>query len=224
MRHTLLGKKIGMTQVYDGDNVLVPVTVIEAGPCAVTQIKTVASDGYNALQIAFGRRKPHRVSKPQAGHLKKGGLTSAMRLREVRCEEEPTCEPGTVFTVSGFGEGENVDIVGVTKGRGFQGVVKRYGFAGGPQSHGSMSHRRGGAYGQCQWPGEVYKGRKMPGQMGNVRRTEQNLRVVRVVKDRNLILVKGSIPGGNGSHVLVRAAKKGNNGSAVSGYHMGKGA
>lgn len=208
MLYTLLGKKVGMTQVYDGDNTLVPVTVIEAGPCSVTQVKTTETDGYNAVQIGYGRRKPSRLSKPQAGHFKKAGVDPAQRLKEVRCNGAPEQQAGDVLTVSGFSEGQKVDIIGVTKGRGFQGVVKRWGFSGGPASHGSMTHRRGGSYGQCQWPGEVYKGRKMPGHMGATQRTVQNLKVVKVIEDKNIILVKGSIPGANGSQVMVRSAKK----------------
>jgi len=197
-----------MTQVYDEGNDLVPVTVIEAGPCAVTQVKRVTTDGYNAIQIGFGERKANRLNKPQAGHFLKSGAQPAAQLREVRCEDEPEFKAGELLTVAGFNAGDKVDVVGTSKGRGFQGVVKRHGFSGGPASHGSMMHRRGGAYGQCQWPGEVYKGRKMPGHMGDIRRTTQNLRIIRVMEDRNLILVRGSIPGANGALVVVRSAKK----------------
>jgi len=208
MLYTLIGKKVGMTQVYDEGNALVPVTVIEAGPCAVTQVKRAKKDGYNAVQIGFGKRKLNRLRKSEAGHFNKSGAQPSTHVREVRCAGEPEFQPGELLTVSGFNAGDKVDVVGTSKGQGFQGVVKRHGFSGGYRTHGSMMHRRGGAYGQCQWPGEVYKGRKMPGHMGNIRRTVQNLRVIRVMEDRNLILVRGSIPGANGAPVLVRSAKK----------------
>ena len=208
MPFTLLGKKLGMTQIFDEENALVPVTVIEAGPCPVTQIKTRERDGYNAVQIGFGKRRRSRIKRPERGHFGKAKVDPCSRLREVRFAQEPEPEVGEVLTVAGFQEGQKVDIVGATKGRGFQGVVKRWGFKGGPRSHGSMFHRRGGSYGQCQWPGEVYKGRKMPGRMGNVRRTVQNLRIIKILADENLLLVRGSIPGANGSQVVVRTAKK----------------
>ena len=208
MPFTLLGKKLGMTQIFDEENALVPVTVIEAGPCPVTQIKTRERDGYNAVQIGFGKRKRGRIKRPERGHFGKSKVDPCDRLREVRYAQEPEQEVGELLTLAGFQEGQKVDIVGATKGRGFQGVVKRWGFKGGPRSHGSMFHRRGGSYGQCQWPGEVYKGRKMPGRMGNVRRTVQNLRIIKILADKNLILVRGSVPGANGSQVVVRTAKK----------------
>ena len=208
MPFTLLGKKLGMTQIFDEENALVPVTVIEAGPCPVTQIKTREKDDYNAVQIGFGKRKRSRIKRPERGHFGKAKVDPCDRLREVRCAQEPDEEVGELLTVAGFQVGQKVDIVGATKGRGFQGVVKRWGFKGGPRSHGSMFHRRGGSYGQCQWPGEVYKGRKMPGRMGNVRRTVQNLRIIKIFTDKNLILVRGSVPGANGSQVVVRTAKK----------------
>lgn len=198
-----------MTQVYDGDNRLIPVTVVEVGPCPVTQVKTGDSDGYAAVQIAYSPQKEQRVRAPMRGHFKKAGVEPHSLLTEFRCEgRDETFTVGDILTVNRFAEGQTVDVVGVTKGRGFQGVVKRYGFAGGPASHGSMFHRRGGSFGMCQWPGETLKGKKMPGRMGGTRRTVQNLQVVRIVEDKNLILVKGSLPGPNGSTVLVREAKK----------------
>ena len=208
MLYSLLGKKVGMTQVYDGANNLVPVTVIEAGPCSVVQVKTTETDGYNAIQIGFQKRRKSRLIKSQEGHFSKAGVEPAHFLKEFRCGDTPKFSVGDVLNVSGFDLGQKVDVIGTTKGRGFQGVVRRYNFSGGPASHGSMTHRRGGSYGQCQWPGEVDKGRKMPGQMGSARRTVQNLTVVQVLKDKNIILVKGSIPGANGSQVIVRTAKK----------------
>ncbi len=208
MNFTLLGKKVGMTQIYNEENQLVPVTVIEAGPCPVTQIKTVQSDGYNAVQVGFGSKKTFNTNKAMSGHFKKSGVAPAARMTEIRCPQEPEYKSGEILTVAGFNDVPKVDVIAVTKGRGFQGVVKRWGFSGGPASHGSMMHRRGGSYGQCQWPGEVYKGRKMPGHMGNVRRTMQNLKIVKVLEEKNLILVKGSVPGPNGATLLVRAAKK----------------
>ncbi len=208
MLYTLIGKKLGMTQIYEGEDTLVPVTVIEAGPCQVLQVKTLNRDGYNAVQIGYGRKKDNRLIKAEKGLYKKLKVDPAERLREVRCDEEPEYDEGQVLTVTGFDEGQKVDIVGVSKGKGFQGVVKRWGFKGGPRSHGSMFHRRGGSFGQSQWPGEVYKGRKMPGRMGHTRRTVQNLKVVRIMEEKNILLVKGSVPGANGSQVLVRTAKK----------------
>ncbi len=197
-----------MTQIFDSDNCLVPVTVVEAGPCPVTQVKTEATDGYNAIQIGFRKQKARRLSKAGIGHLKKASVDPVRELKEIRTSETPTQKAGEVLTVALFQEGQLVDVVGVSKGRGFQGVVKRHGFSGGPASHGSTFHRRGGSYGQCQWPGEVDKGRKMPGQMGNARRTVQNLKVSKVLKDKNLLLIRGSFPGSNGSSVLIRSAKK----------------
>lgn len=208
MLYTLIGKKVGMTQVFNEQNELVPVTVIEAGPCPVVQKKTVDSDGYNAIQIGFREQKAHRITQGQAGHFKKAGVAPVHTLREVRCPAEPEQNAGDVLTVEGFEEGQNVDIIGATKGKGFQGVVKRYGFAGGPASHGSMFHRRGGSYGMCQYPGHTIKNKKMPGHMGQVRRTVQNLKVVKVLPEKNVILIKGSVPGANGDLVLVRSSKK----------------
>lgn len=208
MNLALLGKKIGMTQVFDGENRLVPVTVIEAGPCPVTQIKSLEKDGYNAVQIGFGTQKAHRLSGPARGHLKQAGVEALSQLQEFRTADAPEVAVGEVLTVERFEEGQKIDIIGTTKGRGFQGVVKRYGFGGGPASHGSMFHRRGGSYGFCQWPGHVIKGKKMPGHMGDVSRTVQNLKIVKIDAEKNLILVKGSIPGARGCYVTVRTAIK----------------
>ncbi len=209
-----------MTQIYDGDNTLVAVTVIEAGPCRVVQVKTTDSDGYNAIQIGLGDRKAKHLSNGLRGHFEKSGVSPAAVLGEVRCAEAPEHQVGDVLTVGGFAEGQTVDIVGVTKGRGFQGVVKRHGFSGGPSSHGSGFHRRGGSFGQCQWPGRVDRGRKMPGRMGASRRTVQNLKVVKVLEDKNILLIKGSVPGARGTGLLVRAAKKG--GKTAAGQNAQK--
>ena len=197
-----------MTQVFDENNRLSPVTVIEAGPCPVTQVKTTDKDGYEAVQIGYGPQKESRLSKPEKGHLEKAGVDPVRVLSEFRRAGDDEFKTGDTLTVDRFAEGERVDIIGVSKGRGFQGVVKRYGFAGGPASHGSMFHRRGGSYGLCQDPGRVMKGKKMPGHMGSTRRTVQNLTVVKVVPEKNLILIKGSVPGPNGGLLTVRPAKK----------------
>ncbi len=207
---TLLGKKIGMTQVYDAENVLVPVTVVEAGPCPVVQVKTVESDGYNAVQLGFARKKVKNTSKAELNHAKKAGLAEAPRvLDEVRLAEPPAAKPGDVVTVTVFKEGQLVDVIGVSKGKGFQGVVKIHHVAGGPAAHGSMFHRRIGAIGMRQTPGRTWKNQAMPGHLGSDRCTMQNLRVVKVLPEKNLLLVKGAIPGANGDDVIVRTAIKG---------------
>lgn len=206
---TLLGKKIGMTQVYDAQNVLVPVTVVEAGPCPVVQIKTLETDGYNAVQLGFGAKKAVRASKAEANHAKKAGLESTPRLlNEVRLAEATSAKLGDIITVAVFTEGQIVDVVGVSKGKGFQGVVKRYRVGGGPMSHGSMFHRRIGSVGMRQTPGRVWKNQRMPGHMGSDVRTVQNLRVIKIIADKNLILVKGAIPGANGDDIIIRSGKK----------------
>ncbi len=210
MISSLLGKKIGMTQVYDAQNVLVPVTVVEAGPCSVVQVKTVETDGYNAVQIGFSTKKAKNTSKAELAHAKKAGLDNAPRvLGEVRLTAASTLKVGDVVTVATFAEGQFVDVIGVSKGKGFQGVVKRFRVAGGPATHGSMFHRRIGSIGMRQTPGRTWKNQSMPGHMGSDARTVQNLRVVKVIADKNLILVKGAIPGANGDDVLVRSAIKG---------------
>ena len=210
MISSLLGKKIGMTQVYDAHNVLVPVTVVEAGPCAVVQVKTEASDGYNAVQIGFTSKKTKNSSKAELAHAKKGSLDAAPRvLSEVRLEGSSDLKVGDVVTVAAFSEGQLVDVIGITKGKGFQGVVKRWRVGGGPAAHGSMFHRRIGSIGMRQTPGRTWKNQSMPGHMGSERRTVQNLRLVKIIADKNLLLVKGAIPGANGDDVLVRLAMKG---------------
>jgi large subunit ribosomal protein L3 len=206
---TLLGKKIGMTQVYDAQNVLVPVTVVEAGPCPVVQVKTVETDGYNAVQLGFGSQKAKNASKAESTHAKKAGLDVTPRvLNEVRLTEAFTGKAGDVITVSAFTEGQIIDVLGVSKGKGFQGVVKKHGAAGGPAAHGSMFHRRIGSIGMRQTPGRTWKNQAMPGHMGSNNRTVQNLRVVKILADKNLILVKGAIPGANGDDVIIRSGKK----------------
>jgi large subunit ribosomal protein L3 len=210
MISSLLGKKLGMTQVYDAQNVLVPVTVVEAGPCAVVQVKTTATDGYNAVQIGFSSKKAKNTSAAEKQHAAKAGLADAPRvLSEVRLTEAPTLKVGDIVNVTTFTEGQLVDVIGVTKGKGFQGVVKRFRVAGGPATHGSMFHRRIGSVGMRQTPGRVWKNQAMPGHMGQLQRTMQNLRVVKIVAEKNLILVKGAIPGANGDDVIVRSAIKG---------------
>src|SRR3954470_2541262 len=205
----ILGKKLGMTQVYDAQNVLVPVTVVEAGPCAVVQVKTVENDGYNAVQIGFSQKKEKNTAGGELGHAKKAGLEAAPRvLAEVRLTDAPTLKVGDVVNATAFKEGQLVDVIGVTKGKGFQGVVKRWRVAGGPAAHGSMFHRRIGSVGMRQTPGRSWKNQRMPGHMGTDMRTVQNLRVVKIIADKNLILVKGAIPGANGDDVIIRSGKK----------------
>ncbi len=207
---TLLGKKIGMTQVYDAQNVLVPVTVVEAGPCPVVQVKTAERDGYNAIQLGFAKKKVKNTSKAELNHAKKAGLTEAPRvLNEVRLDEPPTVKPGEVVTVAAFKEGQLVDVIGISKGKGFQGVVRRFRVAGGPAAHGSMFHRRIGSIGMRQTPGRSWKNQAMPGHLGSEHCTMQNLHVVKVLPEKNLLLVKGAIPGANGDDVIVRTAIKG---------------
>ncbi len=210
MISTLLGKKIGMTQVYDAQNVLVPVTVVEAGPCPVVQVKTVENDGYNAVQLGFSKKKAKNASKAEQNHAAKAGVAETPRvLSEVRLAAASELKVGDVVTVEAFAEGQLIDIIGVTKGKGFQGVVKRHRVAGGPASHGSMFHRRIGSIGMRQTPGRTWKNQIMPGHMGGVRRTVQNLSIVKILPEKNLILVKGAIPGANGDDVIVRTAIKG---------------
>ena len=209
MNVALLGKKIGMTQVFDDNNRLVPVTVIEAGPCPVTQIKSSETDGYNAVQIGFRPQKEHRLSRAAIGHVKKAGVEPVAELQEFRTNGDVELNLGDVLTVEKFEAGQKIDVSGLTKGKGFAGVVKRYGFRGGDATHGnSLSHRAPGSIGQCQTPGRVFKGKKMAGHMGDKKRTLQNLSVVRVDAERNLILVKGSVPGATGSNVVVCPAVK----------------
>lgn len=213
----ILGKKLGMTQVYDAQNVLVPVTVVEAGPCSVVQVKNQEADGYNAVQLGFASKKAKNTSAGELGHAKKAGLESGPRvLAEVRLDSAPTLKVGDTVGASSFTEGQLVDVIGVTKGKGFQGVVRRWRVAGGPATHGSMFHRRIGAIGMRQTPGRTWKNQAMPGHMGTVRRTVQNLRVIKVIADRNLILVKGAVPGANGDDVIVRSAIKGQRAIRVS--------
>ena len=205
----LIGKKVGMTQVYDEAGVLIPVTVIEAGPCVVTAVKTEERDGYSAVQLGFGARKAKNVTKACAGHLAKAGVTGDKLpaiLREFRAVGEAAV--GEVVKADAFAAGEYLDIVGYTKGRGFQGVVKRYNFGGGRASHGGAWTRRTGSIGCCEWPGRVNKGKRMPGHMGNTRCTVQNLQIVKVMAEDNVLLVKGAVPGAKGGILLLSGALK----------------
>ncbi|GIV78731.1 MAG: 50S ribosomal protein L3 [Litorilinea sp.] len=205
----ILGKKVGMTQLFDESGVAIPVTVIEAGPCYVTQVKTAETDGYNAVQIGFEEVAERKLTKGQKGHLQKAGTPLLRRLRELRYAEPPTLSLGDVIKADVFEEGERVDVIGVSKGRGFAGAVKRHGFAGGPKTHGqSDRHRATGSRGAGTTPGHTFPGTKAPGHMGNARVTVQNLQVALVDPERNLIAVKGAVPGPRGGLVLVREAVK----------------
>lgn len=206
----LLGKKLGMTHVYDDQGRAIPVTVVEAGPCTILQTRIQEKNGYSAIQIGFGNRKVKNVTKPVLGTLKESGRQDnpPAWIKEIRLEKDTDQAVGTELTAEIFNENEYVDVTGTTKGRGFQGVVKRYNFGGGRATHGGDWLRRPGSIGMCEFPGKVYKGRKMPGHMGNVKRTVQNLQVVRVIPEENLILVKGGIPGPNGGNLVIKAAKK----------------
>lgn len=203
----ILGKKVGMTQVFDDSGEVIPVTVIEAGPCYVTQVKTEATDGYSAVQIGFERIEERKLKKPQRGHL--GKLSPLRYFREIRTDDVSEYEVGQQVDVGMFAAGQRVDVTGISKGRGFAGVVKRHGFRGGPKTHGqSDRHRAPGSIGAGSTPGRVLKGMRMAGRMGNERVTVQSLKVVRVDPDRNLLLVRGSVPGRRGGLVLVRDAVK----------------
>lgn len=204
----LIGKKLGMTHVFVNGR-MVPVTVVEAGPCKVLALRTQERNGYSAVQLGFGKRKPKNVSKAVRAHAEAAGYDQAPELiREIRLTADPSEDIGQTLTAELFAEGEYVDVVGTTRGKGFQGVVRRYGFGGGRASHGGAWTRRPGSIGMCANPGKVYKGRKMPGQMGNQRRTVQNLVVVAIRPDDNVLLIKGAIPGAPGGQVLIRQAVK----------------
>ncbi len=207
----LIGKKLGMTQVYDEKGILIPVTVVQAGPCVVTGVKTSEKDGYSAIQLGFGERKVKNVSKALLGHCAKANYTESAPacLREIRLAADEAVELGTVVKADIFAADDHIDVTGTTKGRGFAGVVKRYRFGGGRASHGGGWTRRTGSIGCCEWPGNVIKGRRMPGHMGNCRQTMQNLKVVRVLAEENVLLIKGAIPGANGGILVIRTAVKG---------------
>ncbi|MSR64679.1 MAG: 50S ribosomal protein L3 [Verrucomicrobiae bacterium] len=209
MSFTLLGKKIGMTRVYDVRGDALPVTVVEAGPCVVLQKKTAETDGYASYQLGFNPMKESRATMQQIGHAKKAKSAPMYFIREVPSIEGKELNPGDQVTVNEFQAGQYVDVIGTSKGKGFQGVVFRHKFGGGPATHGCKGwKRRGGAIGQRSFPGHVNKGMKMPGQMGNERCTVQNLEVIQVRETDNALLIRGAIPGPNGGYVIVRPAKK----------------
>ena len=205
----LLGRKLGMTQVWDDSGRLVPVTVVQAGPCVVTQVRTPDADGYAGVQLAFGAIDPRKVNKPLSGHFAKAGVTPRRHLAELRTPDAPSYELGQELTVELFSAGQVVDVVGTTKGKGTAGVMKRHGFAGVGASHGAhRNHRKPGSIGGASTPGRVFKGMKMAGRMGAVRQTTQNLTLHAVDAEKGLLLVKGAVPGPRGAVVLVKTAAK----------------
>lgn len=208
MNKGLIGKKLGMTQIFDEQGKVVPVTVIEAGPCVVAQVKTVETDGYNAIQLGFGDVKESKINKPEKGHFAKSKLTPKKHLREFRLDSIENINVGDELKADTFTAGDQLDIQGTSKGKGFQGVIKRHGQSRGPMGHGSMYHRRPGSMGPTSTPGRVFKGKKLPGHMGSQTITIQNLEVVRVDLDKNVILVKGSVPGAKGAILKLKTSVK----------------
>ncbi len=207
MVNTLLGRKIGMTQIWDDADNVVAVTAIELGPCVVAQVKTPETDGYSAVQLGFGEVKASRVNKPMAGHFAKAGVEPVRYLREVKAEGDSEYKAGDVVSVEEFKDVKLVDVAGISKGKGFQGTIRRWNFACGPMTHGSRNQRRPGSIGQCAYPGEVRKGLKMAGQMGNKRVTVKHLKVMSVDPEKNLMLVRGAVPGGKGGLIEVSRAR-----------------
>lgn len=205
----ILGKKLGMTQVFTAEGSVVPVTVVEAGPVVITQIKTMENDGYQAIQVGYGDVKEKALNKPKKGHLAKAGVLKR-NLKEFRVDSIDGFEVGQEIKADLFAEGEKIDVSGISKGKGFQGPIKRHGQSRGPESHGSRYHRRPGSMGACSYPGRVFKNKKLAGHMGSVKVTVKNLEVVKVDAEKNLLLIKGAIPGAKGSVVTVKEALSAN--------------
>ncbi len=207
MEKAILGRKIGMTQIFDEKGKAIPVTVIEAGPCTVVQIKTKDADGYEAIQLGFGEVSDKKLIRPLKGHFTKSNVAPKKHLREFRLEEI-NCKVGDEIKADIFKAGEAVDVTGTTKGKGFQGVIKRHGQSRGPMGHGSMYHRRPGSMGSTSTPGRVYKGKNLPGHMGNETVTVENLEIIKVDLDKNVLLIKGSVPGNKGAILKIRNSVK----------------
>ncbi|WP_099204878.1 50S ribosomal protein L3 [Scatolibacter rhodanostii] len=209
MKKGIIGKKIGMTQIFDENGKVIPVTVIEAGPCAVTQKKTKENDGYEAVQIGFGDQKPQRVTKPLTGHFKKADVAPKRTLRELRLDDTSALNVGDLIKADVFENGDKVDVTGTSKGKGYAGVIKRWNFSRLKETHGSGPVvRHGGSNGACSTPSRVWKGLKLPGHLGTEKVTVQNLTVVKVDTDNNLIAIKGAVPGPNGGIVIIRDSLK----------------
>ncbi len=208
MKKGIIGKKVGMTQIFDEKGNVIPVTVIEAGPCVVAQVKTVETDGYSAVQLGFGDVKEKKMNKPEKGHFAKANVANKKHLREFKLDDAQNLKVGDEIKADVFVAGDKIDVQGITKGKGFQGVIKRHGQSRGPMGHGSMYHRRPGSMGSTSTPGRVFKGKKLPGHMGVATVTIQNLDVVRVDMDKNVILVKGSVPGNKGAILKIKSAAK----------------
>ncbi|MBK5211437.1 MAG: 50S ribosomal protein L3 [Coriobacteriia bacterium] len=206
MSKTILGRKLGMTQVWTEEGNLLPVTVIQAGPCVVTQVKTIVTDGYNAIQIGFGEIAENKVNKPRAGHFEKAGVDPVKYLAEIRLDSTPENKAGDSIDVGIFADTKKVNISGVSKGKGFAGVMKRHNFKGGPGGHGSHFHRAPGSVGQASTPSRVFKGQKLPGHMGVDKVTVQNLDVVKIDVEQNLLIIKGAVPGGKGALLTIKMA------------------
>ena len=205
----LIGRKIGMTQIFDESGRAIPVTLLEAGPCFVSQVKNAETDGYSAVQLAFGETKPKRLSKAELGHLKTNNLPPVRVLREFRTKKLEDINPGDELKASVFATGEYVDVIGTSKGKGFAGAMKRHGFHGGPASHGQSDRQRSpGSSGSGTTPGRVYKGKRRPGHMGDVQVTSSHIRIAMVDPERNLIAVQGSVPGAKGGTVVIKEARK----------------
>lgn len=206
MGKAILGRKLGMTQVWSDDDRLIPVTVIEAGPCVVSQVRTLARDGYSAIQIAFGDIKESKVNKPMRGHFAAAGVSPKRFLVEVRLKAGEEFKVGDEIVVDGFEAGAKINVTGRSKGKGFAGIIKRYNFKGGPGGHGAHFHRAPGSVGQCATPSRVFKGKRLPGHMGDETVTVRNLEVVKVDATQNLLLVKGAVPGGKNGLLTIRTA------------------
>lgn len=207
MAKVILGRKLGMTQIFNAEGKIVPVTAIEAGPCVITQVKSDATDGYNAIQIGFGPVKNNNLTKPMKGHFSKANLTPAKYLREFRVENAADYQVGQKLNLEDFPMGLKVDVIGISKGKGFAGTIKRWNHHQGPMSHGSKNHRRPASAG-AKGPARVYKGKKSPGRMGGERVTVQNLEVVKILPEQNLLLIKGAVPGAKKGLIMVRTAIK----------------
>ncbi len=201
----LIGRKMGMTQIYDESGRVVPVTVLEAGPCIVTQVKSQDKDGYHAVQLGLVEKKaPRSLSKPEKGHLEKNGIAPLRHLKEFKISSDMEIKVGDQVLAGAFAVQDKVTVSGISQGKGFQGVIRRHGFGGGRMTHGSHFKRAPGSIGQCATPSRVFPGKKMPGQMGSKRITTKNLEVIQVIEDKNLILVKGAVPGSKGGIVVIR--------------------